>query len=380
MHQRNLAVLISILLCTPSMAAPPVTVADIRQAMEQYQQTLHSLNVEYVVRASPDWHFKNLENQPEYRWNWIVSGRKKLLTQEPALIPGTKTISRLWESFDGTNGYAVSYHAGDPTLVRRVDILPTEPGQLIIRQGLASALGWAPLNPKSPDTVLSLLRKTNVTKIEEELLDGISCSKVSLGEVGTFVDGGPRHEAIAWFSPSHGLLPRRIAVLPIVSLEGNNTKHVELPAGSFPMFVDILEFKEFDDTLFKQKRWFPHRVQTRALFSHEVSVKSVSLNQPVPATTFVPEMPPGTEVVTLASGSSTSKTEYVGGVEGERLNNQRLQQSGEQTKPLPAPVSSAHFTPVNASPRQGSYFSYWILAGSLLLIIVAYVVTKRQGR
>ena len=100
--------------------------------------------------------------------------------------------------------------------MRRIEVTPTEPITLTTLQHLAPALGSVPLNPKVSDTLMLRLRKEIAPTIEEDVLDGISYYKVRLGDVGAFVEGGPQHEVVAWFSPNHGLLPRRIAILPVV--------------------------------------------------------------------------------------------------------------------------------------------------------------------
>ncbi|MFO1045610.1 MAG: hypothetical protein U0941_27840 [Planctomycetaceae bacterium] len=352
-------------------------VARILASLDDHQQSLNSVDVHYEIKGSPNWEFSHMDQQPGYHCRWARSGRKQLLTQDSTTTPGTARFNRIWASFDGEQGYSVYYHDQEQTIVKRIDITPSEPVPLVANQHIAGILGWRPLHQHVPETLISLLRKRKDQAISaEETIHDDPCWKISLGNVGAFVKGGPEHEVVAWFSRRFDLMPRRIAVLPLVANTGNSTT-VSLTQGSFPCFTDVLDFRQVDDPLFKKSRWFPTRVQSRDVFSNEVSVKEVSINTPIPSGTFEPEMSTGTEMLTISSGSTSPKVSYIGGQAGEQLYQQRLQQFGRPKSGQPPKQANT----VDASPRIGTGFSRMLLlAFSAALIIAAVVVAKRQDR
>ncbi len=317
-----------------------------------------------------------MEQQPSYQWRWVMSGRKQLVTLDAAQVPGVEGMSRIWASFDGENGYAVYYHDRDQTIVQRVDVTPAEPISLVSHQRVSGALGWRPLHPNFPDTLNSLLRKRMDEAVStEESINGDPCWKVSLGNVGPFVESGPDHEVVAWYSKRYSLLPRRIAILPVVAKSDDSTT-VNLPPGSFPGFEDVLEYCQVKDELFKKSRWFPSKIQSRNLFSNELAVQTVLINATIPAETFVPEMPLGTEVLTMRAGSTIPLTHVVGGKDGERLYQERMQQFNN----IKAVVADKQPVRIDASPQANGSLRKLFVVCSVLLIVVAIVAAKRQGR
>lgn len=351
-------------------------VARILASLEDCQQSLNSVDVQYEIKGSPNWEFSRMDQQPGFQWRWAKSGRKQLLTQDATTVPGAARLNRIWASFDGEQGYSVYYHDQEQTIVKRVDITPSEPVPLVANQHIAGILGWRSLHQHIPETLISLIQKRKAQAISaEETIHDDACWKISLGSVGAFVRGGPEHEVVAWFSKRFDLMPRRVAVLPIVANPGNSTT-VTLPQGSFPCFTDVLDFRQVDDALFRKFRWFPIRIQSRDIFSNEVSVKEVLINTTIPSSTFVPEMSTGTEVLTISPGSTSPKVSYVGDQFGEQLYQQRLQQFGRPKSAQPPKQANT----VDASPRIDTGFSRTLLlACSAVLIFAAVVVAKRRG-
>ncbi len=367
--------LITILSPARCGAEDPVAV-QILSSLEEFQQSINSLDVQYVVKDSPTWEFTNMEQQPSYKWRWAKSGRKQLLTRETALIPDTTTLSRIWESFDGENGYIVNYHDREQTLVKRIDVTPVEPITLMSNQHIAGGFGTHKLHLHIPDSLTAFLgKRMAMTVSSEEKVEEEDCVKLSIGKVAAFVDGGPEHNVTAWFSKRCGFMLRRIAVLPVVPNPGDG-KTIRLPEGSFPSFVDVVQYTEVNDPLFRKVRWFPAKIQYRNFYSGEVTVQSVSINTEIPAETFVPEMPNGTEVLTIRPGSTTPLTHYVCGEGGARLYEERMR-SFNTSKPI---LADKQPKPVNASPESTGYVQKVFVACSVFMIIAAIVAAKRQGR
>ena len=149
-----------------------------------------------------------------------------------------------------------------------------------------------------------------------------------------------------------------------------------MPTGSFPDFLDVLEYVQVPDLLFNRLLWIPRKFQRRALFSHEVTVQTVSVNESIPAATFEPEMPFGAEICQRESGSATSKIRYVGGDDGERVFLDRLSQKDKvDLKPV-----AESLTPVDASPSKGFSWTVFFGAGSLILLGLAFVASWRRAR
>jgi hypothetical protein len=317
-----------------------------------------------------------MEHQPRYQWRGEMSGRKRLLTKDAAILPGAATLSRIWTSFDGEHGYAVHYFDHDQTVVKQVDVTPAEPIAMVAHEHFSGTLGWRRLHTYVPDTLLSLLRKRLTKAVcAEQRIEDDPCWRIMLGNVGAFEEGGPDHEVVAWFSEQRGLLPRRIAVLPIVTHPGDGAPS-QLPPGSFPRFVDAVEFRQVEDPLFKKPRWFPSKIQYRDFFNIEVTVQSVSINAEIAAETFVPDMPLGTEVYTVRPGATRSVIHYVGGESGARLHQERMRQFNPQIPTVPVQRSDL----VDASPEHNGYLRNLILACSAFLILAAVVAAKRRGR
>ncbi len=367
--------LYSLFLTSRCFAGDPVAI-QILESLEEYQQTLNSLDVQYIVKDSANWQFDDMERQPFSEWRWVNSGRKNLLTKDAAIVPGATSLIRTWASFDGENGYAVYYFDNDQTVVKQVDVTPAEPIAMVANQRFLGVLGWSRLHQYVPDTLLSLLRnRLNELVCTEQQIDDQPCWRILLGNVGAFAEGGPDHEVVAWFSKRHDLLPRRIAVLPLVGTGGDGVS-TKLPEGSFPSFVDAVAFREVEDHLFKKSRWFPSKIQYRNLFSIEVTVNSVIINGAVEPETFVPDMPVGTEVITFRAGATSPLKHYVGGEDGARLHQARMREFNNQVSPLPSQSSKQ----VDASPPMIGDIWKLFVACSVFLIVAAIFAAKRRGR
>ena len=364
-----------------SQAAP--TVREILRAMEEYEQEINSLSVVYGIRSSPDWKFKNIEAATECSWTWIQSGRRKLLKNERPDNVDQKTFARVWDSFDGSTGYSLVFLSSEGAL-HRIQETPFEPTQIGSREDYKHALGWGRVQSNSIVTVYSLLRKAgNSIVVEEDEIDGIKYPKVSLGVVfPPAIPGGPSHEVIVWFSPRHGLLPKRIAAIPERTTTPNAAGVVVLPPGSEPFFVDVLEYREVEDRLFKKTRWFPQRFQVRSMFSAELTTRSVSINEEIPVATFIPEKPIGTEIAKLTTGSTLNKISYVGGEEGERIYRDRMRsfqvESGASVANSPVNSAGGNAKPVDASPSNGVSVRLWFGIGALLFLGLAIVAARRR--
>lgn len=376
---RRFACFFYFVLCFSSefVFASAPSLSEIRQGMAEYQRTINSLSVVYKVRESVDWQFMGMEQKVAQQWTWMISGRKRLLKNDVSEGVGSTPFVRCWTSYDGAKEYMVYFHKNDDSLVRMIEVSPGETIDLVTGQHMASAFGWTNLDQKGKHSVISLLHRANHnTTVEDDAIDGIKYAKVRLGEVGQFTPDGPQHEAIVWFSPSNHFLPRRIAIVPVVSGTPNSKGAVELPTGSFPDFLDVLEYVQVPDLLFNRRLWVPRRFQRRALFSHEVTVETISVNESIPAATFEPEMPFGAEICQRESGSATSKTRYVGGDDGERVFLDRLSQKDKvDLKPV-----AESLTPVDASPSKGFSWTVFFGAGSLILLGLALVASWRRAR
>ena len=367
------------------LAADPPPFATIRRSLEEYRQTINSMKVVYEVRRA-----KNLSKigadewgrVPVEEWIWAIDGRKRLLKQLPSDTLDKGFHRQIYRSFDGSIGYSLSHHASDDSLVCTITKTPYQPDGLAGFQHVADALGWQSVLFNSKDATkesnsfLSLVSKAGNPVMDEGVCDssGVLYPRMQLGSFPSTGIEGPPHEITAFFSPSHGLLPKHIRAMPAVSVLPNGKEEV-MPSGSFPFILDVLEYRQVEDPLFKRPRWFPQRFVVQLAGAVEVTVVEVEINQPLPARTFVPDEPFGTEIVTIIAGSTTSKKSYIGGEEGERLFNERLY------PPNPAkltPVPNRLHT-VDATPKRGVSWIAFFGIGSLILLGTAFVAARRRA-
>lgn len=361
-------------------AATP-TFDDIRRNIREYQSTIESLNVTYSVQRPEDWRVQDMSKKTiKEKWTWKLSGRKQLLANETSEETTSQNSTRSWLSYDGSIGYAVHFHNKNPSVVISIDEFPHEPKTLDPGRHVARALGWLPVVPAATETVNSILQRAADPVVTEEAVDGLDCVKVNLGNVSAITTGIP-HELVIWFSPSHGLLPRRIAVLPESSESPNYRGVVVLPPGSRPDVTDVLEYEQITDRLFQKPRWFPKRIQLRSSFCCDVAVESVAVNEPISADTFIPEQPFGAEIRKFQNVTTSPESVFIGGKEGQQTNLERLYDSNltnAGTTPSGSSTSRQQGgRPVNASPPASVSWGLRLVVISLVFFGLAVAVWRR---
>lgn len=387
-------------------AWPAISCADsldhiTRSLTEQYT-SIQSLEVKFrVVSPAPS-------NSPipqdsldrAARWEWLISGSKCLISQEPRQYSNSTQFDRIWRSFDGKKGYDVLFWQTDPTRADTIEVTSSISPRYKNETRPATFYG---LSLSGRESVLDWLKQRTPTTVHDLGFESIGdhvCRKVEFDNVEL---GGKKEFNVAtvWFDQGADWLPRRVEVFPkrwkeltrqmaAGSVPKNPPPAVTIEPGEAYLQQEVAEFMKVDDPLLGRPRWFPARTAPLGSISSApdkprmstiVLFDSVTVNSPIDDSRFVPASSPGTMIRDNTVGGIPQAV-VVGGPEGTaiRIKMAKLQSPDADSRvehseaPVPAKVSQAtsNRKPPDARFQHVAWGRWVALSASALLVALVY--------
>eukprot|EP00475_Leptophrys_vorax_P027882 TRINITY_DN39884_c0_g1_i3.p1 TRINITY_DN39884_c0_g1~~TRINITY_DN39884_c0_g1_i3.p1 ORF type:complete len:327 (+),score=-4.68 TRINITY_DN39884_c0_g1_i3:90-1070(+) len=285
-----------------------------RSLMEQYT-SIQTLEVKFRVvgPVAGDAPIPQEALDTASHWEWLMSGPKRLISQEAKQYSDSSKFNRIWRSFDGQKGYDVLFWQTDPT---RADTITVTSSISPLYKNDARPAAFYGLSLLGREGVLDWLKQRTpgtVRDLGSESVRDHVCQKVEFENVEL---GGAKglNLATVWFDRDADWLPRRIEVFPKRWIElsrqmtagtipSNPPPSVKIEPGEVMLQQEVAEFMKVDDPLLGRPRWFPSRTAplgsvssapSKPRMSTVVLFDSIKVNSPVDDSRFVPESSPGT--------------------------------------------------------------------------------------
>lgn len=328
-----------------------LTLDDVRAMLSEQLSSLESVRVQYHLQRS----------ESEEDWIWLQDGQRRLVRRVRQENPNLRAPIYLWYSFDGKNGYDITYDPERPDHMRSISKLGDVPRFYWQQYSPAHWLGLALLS--RPDSLAMLLEQDAARVVGEVDLDGSRCVHVDLGAEGQARGASFRWEV--WLDPARGGLPRRIRRVPDDSTETGR----RLLAEGYETVMDVERFERVRDHATESERWFPMEMTMRGAesrLSMTLNVTSLELNRPIPKGEFVPQPEFGTLVADLTVPPKHPRRYRMEG--GEAAVEAMRRAAVERARELTRQAREADGPPVVAEPDDGSRVVSFVRWGAVLML------------
>ena len=359
-------------------AEKPKLLERVRLELKDYEASIDSIDVKWTWERPAD-PAPDPKRPPYERLQWTRSGRRQLILMQAFTSLDTPPKVHAQYFFDGEHGYALDYHRSDPTKLKNVRVVDAEPEPLKTVD-ISLLLGWNVVMLQKSITSLLSLSEVNLTG--KRRVNGADCYEVEFGP--TLLSAPPSSTlVVAWFDPGHGWLPRRILVCEELDFRDPDAYALR-KARRGRWQSDVHSFEEVSDPLHHRTLFFAENAEIAFArnFGHLIRVDEVSLNPPLAASIFRPDIPDGVQVEEH-HGTAAYERSVTGGEPGKAeyerlLEADRVATGLRQARPalLPSP------TPIDARPQPNSYLAVIMLGTSVLAFVAAlgFVVARRVRR